>query len=112
MFECQALLSRKGALRSVWEAAYFHRKLKKGQVIQTNISSSVGESLFFFSSPFSPFLLSLYLFLLLGILFVCGISVRKVQECGSKRLGMISIFFLAFSKIFSRETIEVFIFIF
>ena len=41
MFESQSLLSRKGALRSVWEAAYFHKKLKKAQVTQTNISSSV-----------------------------------------------------------------------
>lgn len=45
MFESQSLLSRKGALRSVWEAAYFHKKLKKAQVTQTNISSSVDKIL-------------------------------------------------------------------
>lgn len=45
MFYSQLLLSKKGALGIVWMAAHCHNRLKKDQVQQTNISSSVGLSL-------------------------------------------------------------------
>ncbi|CAA0820131.1 Unknown protein [Striga hermonthica] len=46
MFYSQLLLSKKGALGIVWLAAHCHRRLKKDQVQQTNISSSVDKILY------------------------------------------------------------------
>ncbi|KAI3985678.1 hypothetical protein MKX01_033961 [Papaver californicum] len=43
MFYSQCLLSRNGSLRAIWVAAYFHKKLKKEKIAQTDISSSVDE---------------------------------------------------------------------
>ncbi|MCL7034111.1 hypothetical protein MKW94_030194 [Papaver nudicaule] len=43
MFYSQCLLSRNGPLRAIWVAAYFHKKLKKEQIAQTDIPSSVDE---------------------------------------------------------------------
>ncbi|KAL9157375.1 hypothetical protein ABFS82_08G001200 [Erythranthe guttata] len=45
MFYSQLLLSNKGALGIVWMAAHCHRRLKKDQVQQTNISSSIDKIL-------------------------------------------------------------------
>ncbi|KAL7140622.1 hypothetical protein ABFS83_08G001200 [Erythranthe nasuta] len=45
MFFSQLLLSNKGALGIVWMAAHCHRRLKKDQVQQTNISSSIDKIL-------------------------------------------------------------------
>ncbi|XP_075106668.1 sister chromatid cohesion 1 protein 2 isoform X1 [Nicotiana tabacum] len=45
MFYSQFLLSKKGALRTIWFAAHFHKRLKKDQVQQTNIPSSVDKIL-------------------------------------------------------------------
>lgn len=42
MFYSQLLLSKKGALGIIWMAAHCHKRLKKDQIQQTNISSSVG----------------------------------------------------------------------
>lgn len=50
MFYSQCLLSSKGGpLGAIWVAAYFFKKLKKAQVTETDISSSVGLSSFLFS---------------------------------------------------------------
>jgi hypothetical protein len=49
MFYSQCLLSSKGPLGAIWVAAYFFKKLKKAQVTETDISSSVGSSSFLFS---------------------------------------------------------------
>jgi hypothetical protein len=50
MFYSQYLLSSKGGpLGAIWVAAYFFKKLKKAQVKETDISSSVGSSSFLFS---------------------------------------------------------------
>ncbi|KAL0351116.1 UNVERIFIED_CONTAM: Sister chromatid cohesion 1 protein 2 [Sesamum radiatum] len=43
MFYSQLLLSKKGALGIVWMAAHCHKRLKKDQVQQTDISSSVDK---------------------------------------------------------------------
>ncbi|XP_010248921.1 PREDICTED: sister chromatid cohesion 1 protein 2 isoform X2 [Nelumbo nucifera] len=43
MFYSQTLLSRKGPLRTIWIAAYCHKKLKKDQIAETDISSSVDK---------------------------------------------------------------------
>ncbi|KAK4417876.1 Sister chromatid cohesion 1 protein 2 [Sesamum alatum] len=45
MFYSQLLLSKKGALGIVWMAAHCHKRLKKHQVQQTDISSSVDKIL-------------------------------------------------------------------
>ncbi|KAH7532362.1 hypothetical protein FEM48_Zijuj04G0011800 [Ziziphus jujuba var. spinosa] len=45
MFHSQCLLSGKGPLGAIWVAAYFSKKLKKAQVTQTDISSSIDKIL-------------------------------------------------------------------
>ncbi|KAI3452545.1 hypothetical protein Pfo_009209 [Paulownia fortunei] len=45
MFYSQLLLSKKGALGIIWMAAHCHKRLKKDQVQQTDISSSVDKIL-------------------------------------------------------------------
>ncbi|XP_073152462.1 sister chromatid cohesion 1 protein 2 [Henckelia pumila] len=45
MFYSHLLLSKKGALGTVWVAAHCHKRLKKNQVNQTDISSSVEKIL-------------------------------------------------------------------
>ena len=42
MFYSRSLLSRKGPLGAIWVAAYCFKRLKKAQVFETNIPSSVG----------------------------------------------------------------------
>ncbi|KAK9117499.1 hypothetical protein Sjap_016446 [Stephania japonica] len=43
MFYSQCLLSRQGPLKSIWVAAYYHKKLNKEQIAETDISSSIDE---------------------------------------------------------------------
>ncbi|XVF39019.1 hypothetical protein PTKIN_Ptkin01aG0002100 [Pterospermum kingtungense] len=45
MFVSKCLVSKKGSLGAIWVAAYFYKKLKKAQVFQTNIPSSVDNIL-------------------------------------------------------------------
>lgn len=45
MFYSRSLLSRKGPLGAIWVAAYCFKRLKKAQVFETNIPSSVDEIL-------------------------------------------------------------------
>ncbi|MCE3050806.1 hypothetical protein HAX54_048203 [Datura stramonium] len=45
MFYSQLLLSKKGPLGTIWIAAHCHKRLKKEQVQQTNITSSVDKIL-------------------------------------------------------------------
>ncbi|CAN4079122.1 unnamed protein product [Withania somnifera] len=45
MFYSQLLLSKKGPLGTIWIAAHCHKRLKKEQVQQTNITASVGKIL-------------------------------------------------------------------
>lgn len=51
MFYSQCLLSGKGPLGAIWVAAYFFKKLKKAQVTETDIPSSVGWTSFLFTFP-------------------------------------------------------------
>ncbi|GMI90766.1 hypothetical protein HRI_002745900 [Hibiscus trionum] len=41
MFISKCLVSKKGPLGAIWVAAYFFKKLKKSQIFETNVSSSV-----------------------------------------------------------------------
>ncbi|KAL5717676.1 hypothetical protein ACHQM5_010651 [Ranunculus cassubicifolius] len=43
MFYSSCIISRTGPLKSIWIAAFCHNKLKKSQINDTNISSSVDE---------------------------------------------------------------------
>lgn len=52
MFYSRNFLSRKGPLGSIWVAAYCFKRLKKTQVFQTDISSSVGQFYLFQLSVF------------------------------------------------------------
>ncbi|KAK8580146.1 hypothetical protein V6N13_143272 [Hibiscus sabdariffa] len=45
MFISKCLVSKKGPLGAIWVAAYFFKKLKKSQIFETNISSSVDNIL-------------------------------------------------------------------
>nr|VDD61687.1 unnamed protein product [Brassica oleracea] len=45
MFHSEGIVSRKGPLGAIWVAAYFVKKLKKAQVKDTNIPSSVDQIL-------------------------------------------------------------------
>ncbi|XWS15310.1 hypothetical protein CRYUN_Cryun35bG0084900 [Craigia yunnanensis] len=45
MFLSKCLVSKKGPLGTIWIAAYFFKKLKKAQIFETNISSSVDNIL-------------------------------------------------------------------
>lgn len=47
MFFSQALLWRKGPVANIWTAAYYFKKLKRDQIAQTDIASSVGLFSFF-----------------------------------------------------------------
>lgn len=77
MFYSPGLLSRKGPLGVIWIAAHCYRKLRKVQVVETDISSSVGTttntSLFSFT-----FLLEVYLF----IVFCSSILIRLLWSLG------------------------------
>ena len=48
MFYSQCLLSSKGPLGAIWVAGYFFKRLKKRQITDTDICSSVGLSPFRF----------------------------------------------------------------
>ncbi|KAK6246467.1 hypothetical protein QUC31_001232 [Theobroma cacao] len=45
MFFSKGLVSKKGPLGAIWVAAYFFKKLKKAQIFETNISTSVDNIL-------------------------------------------------------------------
>ena len=44
MFFSTQLLSKKGPLATVWLAGHMDKRLKKAQIIDTSISTSVGEA--------------------------------------------------------------------
>ncbi len=44
MFYSVQLLAKKGPLGTVWIAGHLDKRLKRNQIYETNISSSVGES--------------------------------------------------------------------
>lgn len=46
MFYSQIILAKKGPLGKIWIAAHWDKKLNKAQIFQTNINTSVGESIY------------------------------------------------------------------
>lgn len=72
MFYSQCLLSSKGPLGAIWVAGYFFKRLKKRQVTDTDISSSVG--LFPFSLFLSIFMLKLQSIFILLVVYHLGCS--------------------------------------
>lgn len=73
MFYSHQLLSKKGALGTIWFAAHSHKKLKKEDVSNTNISSSVGKqplilhSSFLYCCPLCIYVLPSFCVLVFGI---------------------------------------------
>ena len=48
MFYSTQILAKKGPLGTIWIAAHLDRRLKRSQVFEANIASSVGAFCFFF----------------------------------------------------------------
>lgn len=75
MFYSQELLSKKGALGTIWAAAHSLKKLTKEDVFDSNISSFVGNKqhpLHSFLCMFMFVFCPLFVFLVLVISFVFG----------------------------------------
>ncbi|KAL6518739.1 hypothetical protein OROHE_017492 [Orobanche hederae] len=79
MFYSQLLLSKKGALGIVWLAAHCHKRLKKDQVQQTDISSSVDKIL---DDEVPAVTHRILAFLLLGVVRIYSKKVEYLfQDC-------------------------------
>ncbi|KAL6552907.1 hypothetical protein OROGR_006749 [Orobanche gracilis] len=79
MFYSQLLLSKKGALGIVWLAAHCHKRLKKDQVQQTDISSSVDKIL---DDEVPMVTHRILAFLLLGVVRIYSKKVEYLfQDC-------------------------------
>ncbi|GKV07927.1 hypothetical protein SLEP1_g19624 [Rubroshorea leprosula] len=73
MFYSHCLLTRKGPLGAIWVAAYYFKKLKKTQVFETDIPSSVDKIL---QDQFEVLTYRVLAYLLLGIVRIYS---RKVE---------------------------------
>ncbi|KAL2529115.1 sister chromatid cohesion 1 protein 2 [Forsythia ovata] len=79
MFYSQMLLSKKGHLGTVWIAAHCHKRLKKDQVKQTNISSSVDKILL---DEFPVVTYRILAYLLLGVVRIYSKKVEYLfHDC-------------------------------
>ncbi|CAK9175402.1 unnamed protein product, partial [Ilex paraguariensis] len=79
MFYSQWLLSKKGPLGTIWVAAHCHKRLKKQQVKETNISSSV-EKIMRDEVPIVTYRILAYL--LLGVVRVFSMKVEYLfHDC-------------------------------
>ncbi|KAL3829508.1 hypothetical protein ACJIZ3_018310 [Penstemon smallii] len=79
MFYSQLLLSKKGALGTIWVAAHCFQKLKKEQVHKTNISSSVDKIL---NDEVAVFTHRILAFLLLGVVKIYSKKVEYLfHDC-------------------------------
>ncbi|CAM8985521.1 unnamed protein product [Rhodiola kirilowii] len=84
MFYSQCLLSRKGPLGAVLVAAYCHSRLKKAQVITTDIPSSVTKII---EDGFQAFTYRILGYLLLGVVRIYSCKVDYVLlDCNQMHL--------------------------
>lgn len=90
MFYSQCLLSGKGPLGAIWVAAYFFKKLKKAQVTQTDIPSSIGSSTFLFT--FSIYFQVCPLSFMLGLPF--GETEREISAIFNFWIASVLCFFV------------------
>ncbi|WCJ27495.1 Sister chromatid cohesion 1 protein 2 [Euphorbia peplus] len=86
MFYSQCLLSKNGALGTIWVAACFLKKLKKSQVSQVDISSSVDKIL---QDEFDVFTYRVLAYLLLGVVRVFSKKVEYLfNDCNKVLLNL------------------------
>eukprot|EP00257_Ricinus_communis_P013886 XP_015571431.1 sister chromatid cohesion 1 protein 2 isoform X1 [Ricinus communis] len=83
MFYSHSFLSRKGPLGAIWVAAYCFKKLKKAQVTQTDIASSVDKIL---QDEFDAVTYRVLAYLLLGVVRIFSKKVEYLFDDCNKVL--------------------------
>ncbi|KAM0954776.1 hypothetical protein ACFX2J_023097 [Malus domestica] len=95
MFYSQCLLSRKGPLGAIWVAAYSFKKLKKSQVNQTDISSSVDKIL---QDEWDAVAYRVLAYLLLGVVRIYSKKVEYLYDDCNEVLVKINKFVVSTKK--------------
>ncbi|KAM2014341.1 hypothetical protein ACFX16_045010 [Malus domestica] len=95
MFYSQRLLSRKGPLGGIWVAAYSFKKLKRSQVNQTDISSSIDEIL---QDEWDAVAYRVLAYLLLGVVRIYSKKVEYLYDDCSEVLVKINKFVVSTKK--------------
>ncbi|KAM1009252.1 hypothetical protein FF1_044719 [Malus domestica] len=95
MFYSQRLLSRKGPLGGIWVAAYSFKKLKRSQVNQTDISSSIDEIL---QDEWDAVAYRVLAYLLLGVVRIFSKKVEYLYDDCSEVLVKINKFVVSTKK--------------
>ncbi|XP_010528173.1 PREDICTED: sister chromatid cohesion 1 protein 2 isoform X3 [Tarenaya hassleriana] len=86
MFYSQCLVSKKGPLGAIWVAAYFFKKLKKAQVKETDIPSSVDEIL---QKELETLAYRVLAYLLVGIVRIYSKKVDYLfNDCNKMLIGV------------------------
>ncbi|XP_013587888.1 PREDICTED: sister chromatid cohesion 1 protein 2-like isoform X3 [Brassica oleracea var. oleracea] len=86
MFHSEGLVSRKGPLGAIWVAAYFVKKLKKAQVKDTNIPSSVDQIL---QQELDALTYRGLAYLLLGLVRIYSKKVDSLfHDCNTALIGV------------------------
>ncbi|CAA7055186.1 unnamed protein product [Microthlaspi erraticum] len=86
MFYSQCLVSRKGPLGAIWVAAYFFKKLKKAQVKDTHIPSSVDQIL---QKELDALTYRVLAYLLLGVVRIYSKKVDFLfADCNKALIGI------------------------
>ncbi|CAH2080122.1 unnamed protein product [Thlaspi arvense] len=86
MFYSQCLVSRKGPLGAIWVAAYFFKKLKKSQVKDTHIPSSVDQIL---QNELDALTYRVLAYLLLGVVRIYSKKVDFLfDDCNKALIGV------------------------
>lgn len=80
MFYSDSILARKGPLANIWLAANWDRKLTRGQILQTDLASTVDDLV---NGEHPPMALRLQGQLLLGVSKIYGRQARYLlDDCG------------------------------
>lgn len=93
MFYSEQLLSKTGPLARVWLASNVERKLSKSQILQSDISSSVGVIV---DQGQAPMALRLSGQLMLGVVRIYGRKARYLlDDCNEALLKIRMVWYLA-----------------
>lgn len=84
MFYSDSILARKGPLANIWLAANWDRKLTRGQILQTDLASTVDDLV---NGEHPPMALRLQGQLLLGVSKIYGRQARYLLEDCGEALG-------------------------
>ncbi|XP_021645955.2 sister chromatid cohesion 1 protein 2 isoform X1 [Hevea brasiliensis] len=103
MFYSHCFLSRKGPLGAIWVAAYCFNKLKKAQITQTDISSSVDKIL---QDEFDVVTYRVLAYLLLGIVRIFSKKVEYLFNDCNKVLLKIKEFLISNKDMALVETLR------